>query len=1154
MAIARLIKLLTTATDAVHADTKVIDNIMKAGTKEDVDYINNLINTRFDVKVEGGNTYYTPKTNIRKDAMATSIQKEAVAGKTGINLGNVPDPQSKIGADLNTSSYVSTVIMPEHLRRELPKTNNTRKVLSTFVTDDFFQALPAELSFEGKKLGPIRKTLTGAPKEASGELANELVEMPTNLKQYEDRLNQVYGDLADGVTKGLNKAEYDEWNHIVSEYDEASIPEKIVNEGFDINGRVYPANRKVQDAVLAHRELQNHSYIMQNNIAVRTAKKDGGLLLDGTDIIKPAKQTEVKVGSDVNGRVWGKDLKDQGYTLWRKNRKDGITYEILSPAERTSRTSQIPDDFKILHYKQGYAPRRYTQPWAITKLSIGTEGAMKGKVIASRIATARSRRAAETAVEKVSGQDDGIGYFAHRSYEDGLDLAIDNDLPHIIDNFTPTEMADLQKALTGLQFSDKDITRLLKFKNFFSHKRNTTMMRRGRRLIDADTIDADKPEFAAVLPHDQALAAHMQKTAKYAAHSEYFKMLEDAYMNEFSGFLKKGEAWHEAIDLSQSPINGRSVREAFGVQAQLKRIDGRISYFDGILDQYVRNVADTLSTSPGGKQLYKVVDDISAHFGFDLDWPSPSQLVGTAKSFGAVAKLGLWNMSQLPMQATAMLNVLGYHGPDAIKAGGDLISVFMAPRLGLKRTKGADELYNLIQDSGFVSGFDFVTIADAAKGNNKLANSRMLKRLYDTNLIAYQMGEGSVRATAWFAEHRKMLAKIKKGTAPFKMEDVGSRVYLNAISEGARVPALNMSRMNQPLMARGIIGMPLQFQQFVLQQYNFMFGKMSHLQRAGVFGAWIGAFGAEGIPFFMDALSLSENIVAQKEGPEAYGWWQRMVSGLAGYAGEKLDKSGFRKWMDKAGVDSTGKQFLLDYFYGGALPAITDGQVSFAHRAGMARYFSDMFYNTSLEDLAGPALLTANTIVGNTFENLGEVFQMVQGDDKFTTNWALNKLSKQVEGLAGPSNAIEAIEAYHRGELRDKNLNLLDDEPTFGQLVTMGLGLGYQEQQKRYERIFKSKRRSDVINQIIYEKAEDIAETAVDMPELGQAKFLQTAAQIMDYNPTLLQRFYSRVTNAKIGRELPAADREAWKYMSRYSKELSTQEVEDLFEEIQRRK
>jgi len=468
----------------------------------------------------------------------------------------------------------------------------------------------------------------------------------------------------------------------------------------------------------------------------------------------------------------------------------------------------------------------------------------------------------------------------------------------------------------------------------------------------------------------------------------------------------------------------------------------------------------------------------------------------------------------------------------------------MVPRLGLKLTKNAQALKKLIDDSGFIAGLDFVTVADAAKGKTKFANSRFLKKLYDKNLIAYQMGEGSVRATAWLAEHHKMVANIKKGRSIFSMDDIGSRAYLDDISSRAMKPALNMSRMNQPLIARGLLGMPLQFQQFVVQQANFMFGGMSNLQRFGVFGAWVGAFGVEGIPFMMDALNLSETLASQVAGPQAYGWWQRTVDDIAGKAGELFEDTLF---------DFVDKQTVRDYFYGGLLPAVTDGQISFAHRAGMAKYLSEFFGNAPLDDtLFGPAYQVASTIITNTVDNMKDLWNIINSEEKFSTNWVLNAASKQVEGLSGPSNILEAIEAANRGELRDKKLRLITEDPTLSEVMLLGTGFGIQEQQRRYERIFSARERANKINDWMESKAKDIAEDTVDKPELANAKLQEKILQIQQYNPSLARVFMSKVTREVLARRAPADVREVQSNMLRYSKTFSTQEFQDILDLMER--
>jgi len=1162
MSIAKLVKVLTEATEPFQLTTKKLSGLMKSSTPEEVQRVEALIKSRYNTFKEGDVTVFTPHSSIRAEAQVTNIQKEAIAGKTGINLGNVPDPQSKIGADLNTSSYVSNVIIPEVLRNELPKLNNTERVLSTSIRDDHWTTFHDLVSFKDKKLGRIDQGLTSVPSKSMGDFSKELVERTTLNKYQENRLNQVYGKIVEDIEKGLSKEELDNFNFLVDLHSESEVDEIPTNLGFIVNGVEHPANKKVQDAVLSRRALLTHDWEIRNRNVVRQAKKDGAMLLDDSSIVKPAKQTEVKLkkpgekiktkkgyvveedeiglGEAVGDTIWTKEKKDAGYKLWRLEKNGRTSYTVLSPEDIASRLKDIPDDYKIIAYRPGYSPVKYTQPWAITKLGLDEEG----RVIASRIATSRSRRAAEQAIDRVAGKEANVAYFAHRSFEDGMDVAMDNSLPNLIDNFSSQELGDLEKVLTGLGFAEVDVNRLMKFRNFFSHKRQSSMMRRGQRLINADTLGTEKPEYAAIMPNNQALASHMQATSSYLAYAEHFKMLEDAFMEEFGHMLPKGARWSDAVNIFQKTKQGRSAREAYIVQAQLKRVEGRVSNFDELLDRYVTESADYLLSKPVGRDIEALVDKISKHFNFDLDIPTVSQTVGNIKLFGGVSKLGLVNVSQLPMQATAMLNILGYSGQHALVAGSNLVSIFMAPRLGLDLTENAKYLKKLLDDSGFIADLDFVTIANNAKGKYKLANSRLLRKLYDKNLMFYQMGEGSVRAAAWLAEHHKMVSKILKGRSVFSINDIGSRAYLDDISSRAMKPALNMSRMNQPLIARGLLGMPLQFQQFVVQQANFMFGGMSNLQRFGIFGAWVGAFGVEGIPFMMDALNLSETLASQVAGPQAYGWWQRTVDDIAGKAGELFEDTLF---------DFVDKQFVRDYFYGGLLPAVTDGQISFAHRAGMAKYLSEFFGNAPLDDtLFGPAYQVAATILTNTVDNMKDLWNIINSEEKFSTNWVLNAASKQVEGLSGPSNILEAIEAANRGELRDKKLNLITDEPTLSEVMLLGTGFGIQEQQRRYERIFSAKERLRKLTNWMRKKSIDIGEDSVDKPSLSLSKFQEGMLQVHQYNPALVPFFQSMVTRERTARLAPADQRELQSNFLNYSRAFSAQETEAMLEIMER--
>lgn len=1155
---AKFIAKLLEATTPLKATTSKLDNMLKAASKEDQARIKDIIKNNYTTKVEGGTTILTPNTVGEIEAGVTVVQREAVAAKMGVQMGNVPDPESKVGADLNTSSYVSSVILPEHMRVEFPKLNNTNKVLSQDLRMDHWTTSQNDISFKDKKWGTIKAGIFGNVLRSSGDFADDLVRRPTLDTYAKNRMNQAYKDIMNDIYKGLSKENIELFHKINHLHDDNVIHESVshVNEGFEINGKFHQVPRRVQDAILARRALLDHGYWAENSAAVRRARHEGVMVDEGGSLLKPVDKKRFEEKAMVGGQKLTPEMKEAGYTVWREHKKGPEIYRVLSPSDVHS-LKNLPDDFKLLEYRPGYSPVKYTQKWAITKINL-----KDGKLNVARHATGRSRHVVEQAVDRLAGREPDTVYFAHRSHEDGMSLVADNSLPTLINNLSTMETENLEKALKGLEYADVDIEKLLRFSKFFDHKRASHMMRRGRRLQDAETVGIEgvKSKDAPIMPDDQALAHHMQKSASYTAHAENFQKLERAFMDEFGGFVGSGNAWDTPF-FPKGRINGRSGREAYAVQSQIKRVEDQLSSFDKVLDDYAVDLADTLMTSKVGKSVDEMLTKMTKEMNFDI--VPPSVLVNLSKAAGATAKLGIWAMSQLPMQMTAILNVVGYSGRFAARAAGDIMSVYLVPtKLGIPRTKGAEELHKLIQDSGFVAGLDFATMADIATSSTKLGNSRLKKILIDKGLLPYQLGEGSVRAAAWFAEHRRMLSEIKKGEAAFKLEDVGSRAYLDEISNRASVPALNMTKVNQHFISRGLLGMPMQFKSFAIQQANFMFGKMPLNRRLGVFGAWTAAFGIEGISYFMDLLIASEhavvnapNIVGGSDNIMGYGWWQRELEDIAGKAGEKIDHTGAVKWLNaKAGMNiKDGKQFVKDWVKGGALPALTGGEFSFTHRAGLGRFFTEFFHNAPIDDLAfGPGYQTFKLIFQNNIQTAGQLAEVIKGDRAFSTNWALQRISKGVESLSGPSAFAEATEMATRGELRDKKGRYIDDEATLQEILFLGAGLGIQEQNKRWERLFSAKERDKLVNKWEYQQAIKIGEAYVDDPTYAEQLAEEKMKQLAAYNRARLGGFMAKVEGQVTSRKAPADQREIESAFRLYLKAFSEPEAKGVLETIRK--
>jgi hypothetical protein len=418
--------------------------------------------------------------------------------------------------------------------------------------------------------------------------------------------------------------------------------------------------------------------------------------------------------------------------------------------------------------------------------------------------------------------------------------------------------------------------------------------------------------------------------------------------------------------------------------------------------------------------------------------------------------------------------------------------------------------------------------------------SKTLRKIADNHLLPYTIGEGGVRALAWLAENRRLTELIKKGQSVFKESDIGSPAYLKAVSASAMEPALNMSRLNQPLIARGLLGMPLQFQQFAIQQISFMTSKsLSPLQRTRVMGAWAGGFGFVGIPFSQDLMWAAEAAYAKTTGDiNAIGFFERTINDIID---EGLDLAYYGKE-----VPQSARDFWRRFAKGGVLPALTENDWTIAHRAGLGRYIHELFNNSSVDDmLFGPGYHTVKQLIDNNISNVSDLMEIARSDEQMSANLALGMVTKSTKGLTSITNVAQVIETIvNGGDIRTVDGKLISQDATFSQLMSIGMGFGLGQRQALFETKTELRRRSELIQDIMWGYGKTIAKLSVDRPDYAKEMLNEKLIQIAQYNPALLRGFGSIVSRSIISTKVPEEQRELILAINRYSQYLTVSELE----------
>jgi len=457
--------------------------------------------------------------------------------------------------------------------------------------------------------------------------------------------------------------------------------------------------------------------------------------------------------------------------------------------------------------------------------------------------------------------------------------------------------------------------------------------------------------------------------------------------------------------------------------------------------------------------------------------------------------------------------------------------------LKIGRTAKGRKLWQQIDDSGFIAGFDYVELQRAAsQKTEKLLGSRALRKLIDMNLVPYQLGEGGVRSLAWFTERRILLEEMAKGLHEGLVE--GSPQFLRLVNNNASVTALNLSRVNQPMLTRGIAGVPLQFKQFMVQQGEFMFNPKNFKnsrEMAGVWAAWTSTFGIAGVPFmfdlgimadagFMGSQKALESVGIDTGSPAYIGMTRRWTKDLI------HDFAVMMKDKDINGKMTTGEavEFWQTFLTEGALPAATDREWNIASRASLARVLTEYSGSSSVDDLLfGPGYQTMAMLIDNNVSNFHDWVGVVRNGDEFTKEYVLDSAARATKGIPGLQHPIEAASTLLTGKWRDSEFRLIKDEPSLTQVVLIGAGFGAGDRAQAFERMEFSARQKASWKQWAKGRIERIARmSSAGHTEYARVLFDDSLDQIANVNPLLIKEFSMAYGHEMMRRGLDERGRE----------------------------
>jgi len=900
-----------------------------------------------------------------------------------------------------------------------------------------------------------------------GKKAHDLVGNPTYLDQQANRLDKIYLDAFKGTMKGLNSEDKALLGTILDGINQKGEPLNPVKGGFLIGRDFIPCTDKVKDSYYAVRILMDETWRMSNTSAVHQASRQGIVFHEGEGIpVREKKGTEY--GSrGTNGIEWTKDLKKKG-AKWVENIETKEGYVILPGQLNKLRELRVTD--QLLTYEKDYIPIIYKEDWRVLSL----KGNEAGGIDVGFVATAPNNKTARATAKRLKAGDDETHFISVRKGDTVVSAAIESGAADSLHNLTPRQLLDVRRGLRKHGISDDALDSVMDNIRTFSYKRTSNLFERGaKRMKNSDLTD-----IAPMEPADKAIASYLSKTANYVTKAEYNAFLRDEFLTTYGEMLADAHNWTsdiKTINQFNIPFDNKMVKEAKLVQDQIRMSVGLKDKNQLIVEAWQDTLADRLRRK----------DNVWSRFGAELLDRAPNiyTVAGGLKKVAAVSKLGMFNISQIVVQGTGILNTVGKNAFKPEVLDGTVRDVLSVINPMDKKGKYLRKVY---KESGFGSTSNYANLDDIVAGIR--GNGGVFGRVVDAGQIAYNAGEGLQRAVAWAAERRTLIASIRNGLHPrFKMKDVDSPEFLKAVSDAANNTALNMGRFNQPRFARGLAGVPFQFMQFATHQSELMMpglGKLSTKEKVGTWAAWLGAFGASGVPFLYDASLLGETIGEWTGHPEYVGATDRLFDEL------------FGKY--KKGLGS-GEFFDI------------------SNRAGVAHMLQNFYDGVGIEDLTGPGGNILVKMLHGGVNTVQDAYLVITGEKQFTGDMAVQPF-KEVSGIYNPYSAIRAAAT---GEVRSKTGKLIAEEPDLREVIALGLGITPAEFVKSSERRNLNFRINSAWKDWAKNKAESIAEVARANPDFSAKMFEDALRQITEYNPTKVNEFTKRLVWAYQSRMVP---------------------------------
>ena len=520
---------------------------------------------------------------------------------------------------------------------------------------------------------------------------------------------------------------------------------------------------------------------------------------------------------------------------------------------------------------------------------------------------------------------------------------------------------------------------------------------RGDRLPDWNGADAD------VLDPWKTLNQSLMNVASISSFSDYKLSSIERWVNSFRPFLNTKTLPDGASDYQifrDGSIRGdipNSVRQ--GIEAQrdsIKRVLGWKTEQDYQARSFARNLTDWIEGNEPGTWRHNTAETL-------VDWWSNKNPVMALKGAAFDLKLGLFNVSQFPLQLSTAWNAIMLDPVNGMKGFG------MIPFLRAYMTNaGTDNMLDLLVKRGVhgIGGFDS---ADEFKAFMKMSKQSGFLNVGGAHEFSVDYG-----ANFGMSDHIQQLREA--GRFFFQEPEVWNRIVAQRIAWNdamkatggkwlsdqfkdlfagrAEDYAFGMSKQSGAAWQRGIASIPTQFWAYNARMLEAM------------------------LP---SALGGSKAFTAAQKTRLIIG--QSLLYGSAGFpmAGVISDlikrNTGASPSLDSFG--GLADRGLLDE----AIYHLTGADVQVGRRYGTGNFLSDTvkdlmgwssFGEKSVADVAGGASLSTVTDTAMSLINVAHYAAMESGDDsKPLTQDALRGVAMQVSSY---SNALKAMMIARYGE------------------------------------------------------------------------------------------------------------------------------------------